>query len=503
MKKISFYISIFIISWLYSIIFMDFDSDLWARLAAGKAVWETGGVLRHDIFSFTQTKPLWIDHEWGASTIFYAMADHLGDFGLIFLKILLVFGTLFIISKTIELKNKEPNQHLNFLFYLVGFLAMFNGFASMVRCQIFTFFFFALWLYILERVRIKGSKILWLLPIIMLFWANIHGGFVVGLIVLALYTIGEYLNGEKTLKYLITLGCSLLIPFINPYGVDFIKYMLQAATMKRTHIQEWHATPLLGTIKDWFWFKLSLLFLSGSYAFSLRGKGKPFDKTKALILLFTLYAALAHIKHQPLFVIAAMSFLYHDFYSIFETFKEKFAFWEKLNNVKETIVYTLVIGFGTLLMLVNPLVITVPMEKYPVGSIEFIKQNNLSGNVLTTFNWGSYTAWNLYPKGKIAIDGRYEEVYPDEIASLVENFTFVLDKNWYDISKKYPLDILVIDRRFDSYAQIKQNKIWKEIYADKLSSVFIPSNKVKKTYIYPTIYMKLIEKNKYKTDIKF
>src|SRR2546421_4969882 len=49
------------------------DGDLWAKLSLGASVWLRGKVPAHDTFAFTPTLPRYIDHEWGAGTLFYGL----------------------------------------------------------------------------------------------------------------------------------------------------------------------------------------------------------------------------------------------------------------------------------------------------------------------------------------------------------------------------------------------------------------------------------------------
>ena len=54
------------------------DGDLWAKLAIGSSVLRQGRLVRHDVFAFTPTLPLCIDHEWGAGLVFFATLDAFG-----------------------------------------------------------------------------------------------------------------------------------------------------------------------------------------------------------------------------------------------------------------------------------------------------------------------------------------------------------------------------------------------------------------------------------------
>jgi len=503
-------------SWVYSFFFRVADWDLWARLTVGKVFFQTGRVLHHDFLSYTEKKPMWIDHEWGSGVVFYFLADHFGDIGLFVFKALSCFIVLFLISKIIEMQNPKPNAHLNILFYFIAFLSMFNGLGGTVRCQAFTFMFFTLWIYILERVRRNNeNRLLWILPATSVIWANLHGGFVAGLGLIAMYGIGEFLNGKKFAKYFLTLIPATLVTLINPYGISYLYYVLDAVTMKRPTIMEWRNSFIGWPILKWYTYKVFVAISVITVAFNfIKNKFdyKNLDKVKYILLLVTLYLSIKHIKHQAFFGIVGCAFLYHDFYAIFtrmaEFLKEKFSFitdkvFEKLKMVKDVVVYTILIMIGGFVSVSNPVYINVDESHYPVKAIEFVKRNNISGNLLTVFHWGSYAAWKLYPQCLLAIDGRYEEVFPEKINILTDNFMRQADKNWYDFVKMYHTDVIITSAHSKAFLGLQTTKDWKLVYYDQTSGVFVPANKAKKHYIQPDVDQDYINKTKFDTDIDF
>jgi hypothetical protein len=58
-------------------------------------------------------------------------------------------------------------------------------------------------------------------------------------------------------------------------------------------------------------------------------------------------------------------------------------------------------------------------DAYPVGALEWLRENYDGGNVLVGFAEGSYALWRLHPRFLVSIDGRYEEVYPQKTVELV------------------------------------------------------------------------------------
>lgn len=526
LRKIFFYPALFALCWLYSIKFAAIDYDLWARMAVGKIFFQTGHVINNDIFSYTATKQ-WIDHEWGSGVIFYFFSDKFGDIGLLALKVFLFFSILFLITRIVKLQNPKPNAHMNILFYFIVILAVFFGIGQTVRCQLFTFTLFTLWIYLLERIRSGETRLLWIMPVTMLVWANVHGGFVAGIGLLIMYGTGEFLNKKPYFQYLLTLISTSLVTLINPYGYKYLLYIFQATTMKRELISEWQVTNLFKSWNSWYSLKIVILITFISLiVYFIRKKPKFYeiDKVKFILLGVTLYLAISKIKLQAFFIITAAGFVYHDFYEIFDVFGKYLKarhskimpkLLYNLDLAKNGLLYAFILGAGSLLILFNPTQITIPINKFPVGSVEFVRQNNLKGNLLTVFHWGSYAAWKLYPDCLIALDGRYEEVYPDSTFYYVSYFTSYLNSPkhgvyWDKVLSRYHTDIIILGKSTEpkkrAFEALKKKADWKLVYEDFVSGVFVKKEDLKADYIKPDMCLeKLLEvfDEKYDTKLDF
>ncbi len=508
---------------MYAIKFNDIDYDFFARIAVGKIFFQTGSVIKNDIFSYTVTKD-WIDHEWGSGVVFYFLGDKFGDTGLIIFKIVLFFTVLFIISQIIKLQNIKPDDHKSILFYFFIIIAVFFGIGHTVRCQLFTFTFFALWIYTLERVRRGETRLLWIMPVTMVVWANFHGGFVSGLGLLGMYGVGEFLNKKPCLKYFITLIPTSLVTLINPYGVKYLGYIFFATTMDRKGIGEWEMTDLFYSVKHWYSLKIVILIVLASiifYFWKKRPKFSEIDKVKFIVLGVTFYLAISHIKHQAFFVISAASFVYQDFYAIFGAVgnyvRTRFGKTASktlygLNLAKNAIVYMVIITAGVIFITHTPFLVTVPANKFPIGSVEFVRQNGLKGNLLTIFHWGSYAAWKLYPNCLIALDGRFEEVYPTrtfyEVGGFISHYSLPeIGYKWDRFLDKYHTDIIILgthnDNQLKSYKAMKENKEWALVFEDLISAVFIRKKDMKTSYKNPGIKPLPFFAEKYETKLEF
>ena len=213
------------------------DFDLWARLIAGMGVVDGGHVLTQDFLSYTPVHT-WYDHEWGSGVVFYLVLKYFGANGLMLLQDILLFLIFFVAFKVVKLKTKsDPYNIIFFAFFILAALDTLN---HPIRCHMFSFLLFTVFIYILEKVRISGNKkLLILLPFLTILWNNLHGGVVAGLGLIGMYMFGEILNRKPYMEYLITLIFSTISLVINPWGIDYIKFLLHATTMERPTIGEW------------------------------------------------------------------------------------------------------------------------------------------------------------------------------------------------------------------------------------------------------------------------
>ncbi len=470
MKKYLFFTTVLITICFIALVYNNADYDLWHRLAAGKLFFSVGHVPKSDIFAYTQTKDLWIDHEWGSGVIFYYIFDKFGLNGLGYLKILLMFLTFLPVYLINRQRTEEPGKY-RILFYLVFFYAILFGFVYIIRSQCFTYAFFAWWLYFIELVKNGNRKILWIFPPMAVIWANLHGGFLAGLGILML-------SG-----FPLTAAVSGLVTIINPYGYKYWQYLTEAVTMHRTFIPEWHPIDLSGPFIHLLGFKLFLLMTVMTLIYLFLRKREEIKWTELLILAVTCYLSLKHMRHNVFFIIVSAAYMGEYFFAAIRELTKNMPqkFLSGTEFYKDSATYAIILIVGILTLHFVPFKVKIDETKYPVKSVEFIKKNKLSGNLLVLFNWGAYALWNLYPECKVAIDSRYEEVYPESLVNESARFHY-LGKDWTDLMNNYKTDLMLIDKSYPVYSELLELDNWKIVYGDRASAVFMPAIKANRKH---------------------
>ena len=496
-KQILFYTTLLLLITAYTLSATYIDFDLWARLIAGMGVIDGGHVLTRDFLSYTPVH-IWYDHEWGSGVIFYAFLKFFGPNSLIFLQIGLSFLIFFVISKVIKLRTGIAA--CNILFFFLAYMAVMRNLNHPVRCHMFSFLFFAIYIYILEKYRQKSNyKLLILLPVLTIIWNNLHGGVVAGLGLIAMYIAGEILNRKPYKQYLIALCVSVLSLIINPWGIDYIKFLLHATTMPRPHIGEWFGLLSPRNIKRYPIFKSFVCLVLGFEIFKNFQTLKIFkplelyhkiDKVKVIVLAATLFLSIEHIKMMPFFCIAAVCYCYESAAYIFDKINEK-------------AIYAVLLLITFCSIAAEKFELPLNFKIYPVTEVEFIKANNITGNIVADFGLGSYISYKLYPHNKIYMDGRYEEVYPDEIFDLLQNFYAVNGPHWDEILKKYPPDIIFVKTDNPNYILMKKNKDYTHIFTGNTGGVFVKNEIYTGGYQTPIMDKYYYRRTLFDTDIKF
>jgi hypothetical protein len=472
------------------------DYDLWHCMAIGALFFQNGHLPDHDIFAYTPVKEVWIDHEWGAGALFYWLGQTFGDTGLILFKFGCFIGVIMLIFR-IQKQIAGSRFRYGLLYSILTCLLIWPGFVTTIRAQVFTYFFFCLWIYILEQVRKNQYRNIWMLPVTMIVWTNVHGGFIAGLGLVVLYMAGELVNGKRPDRYLGILAVTFATTFINPYGIDYWKYILEATTMDRPYILEWEPYNPFGWRPDQLMFLLFFLIMTASVLFRIRKIDPDTDWVKVFVVAVTLFLTIRHTRHLVFWGISVSIFCYDSYIRISNAVSSHFSsaiskiishrFAAILNLTRYSVVYFLLLTFLLIQTAGVPIRINVPEHKYPVKGIEFIRLNRLSGNLMLPFRWGAYALWKLYPQCLVSLDSRYEVVYRQE--TYLDIMRFFQDPakldNFQLILSKYQPDMILDLPGTETDKRLSALSSWVPVYQDKYASVRVPAAKAGKDWIFP------------------
>jgi len=185
-----FFLAVFCSVLLLSPQMLGIDSDLGRHLVIGEYILGGHEIPVTDILSHTKTGMPRPPYEWLSQILFAFAYRSSGLDGVLLMTSLVIAGAFTLVCSDATRRSGLP--------LTATFLAILAAAAGSVhwlpRPHIFTFLFLAIWVEILERLRSAEKISLWKFPLIILFWANLHGGFIFGLLAWSAYISGWALD---------------------------------------------------------------------------------------------------------------------------------------------------------------------------------------------------------------------------------------------------------------------------------------------------------------------
>lgn len=438
---------VFALSSLLALVFFGYadqvdDLDLWWHLRSGEFIYTTHSIPREDPFAYTTEMPetlralginevdlsnrpsefshwsINLNHSWLGQLVFYLAYLGAGLTGIGILK-----STLFVLSYwVLYLVMRKGGGGPFASFLTLGLVASIGQDFNYSRPQLFSFVLLPFIIYLLADFKQGGRKIL-ALPVVMVIWANLHGGFILGVMVLALFTGGEvlrFLLGKRwTLKEpqlsashvrtlcLIALA-AVLVSFLNPNGYRI--FLFPAAVHQSLFVKfiEEYNRPMLYEYHG-YWALLVLVGLA-SIPRLVR-----LDLAVLLIVGFFAASSVTAIRAIIFFALGSAGVLARGLSDLASWVKgwmeRKSSPGPVALSLARPEVWQLLLGlvFFTLLvknLLSGPvLAFSTTPERYPAEAAAFIREASLPDRIFNNYDWGGYLLWTL-PEHQVFIDGR-------------------------------------------------------------------------------------------------
>jgi len=442
------------------------DNDLWGHLFFGREILEGGRLPQQNLYSYTAPDHRWINHEWLAEVIFYGIFRLSGSPGLILFKVAL--GAVIVWVLDLILRRRSASPLVRALALVWGMAILSPGFH--IRPQLFTYLFFAIFLFLFCRYERGSRTSLYWIPFWMVLWVNLHGGFLAGLGAFGLFSIWTVLikgrQSRKMSEPIVTCGIplilSILFVVLNPYGLSLLGFLARDLLLDRP-ITEWQATRLFDF--SFLEFKLSVLFVL--LFFARKDSLRQWD---FILSAWTAVFAFRHQRHIPLFAIVAAPFLAVGIQKVHHWVRTSTREWILAVAVFGVAIYQ--ISWVGSMHWQHRFRLVVSPEEYPTQAVDFLQRNGARGNLAVPFDWGEYLIWRLYPEVRVSIDGRYTTAYPMQV--IRENWEWMGGgKEWSRLLERYPTEIALTKRDHPVTALIRNDPEWVYVYSDPIAFVFV------------------------------
>ncbi len=414
------------------------EPDIWWQLAAGNWMLDHGTVLVNDPFSFTFYGTNWINIKWGYELLLAIFTGIFSPELVPVTQAMVSCVLVYFVVRTARLFLSHDNK-------AAGYLAGFTGVLFMLlagehrmnsRPEMFTHLFTVIFIFLLSLYEKKKSKsIYWLIPI-QLLWANLHDGYVVGLMLVLIYIVICWLRiffsavHEKPWAIsLVGLGM-VLANCINPYGY---KLLFKTVGIFNQIKETKYTTEFLDYNSYQFWTWQSYLVFSVfiivvmAELFRLFRAVKPEMNSSyiAHILMHERLVSLAFVG--AFFALALLAYRNIIFLAIviaplsieflqFLTVKIKPWFLRRLQLLLIIVYAVLYFGivsnyYYTITKSRNHFGLEIPSTKHPVQTANFLSASGVHSTIFTDYLSSSYLIHAGYPNFRSFIDLRDYEIF--------------------------------------------------------------------------------------------
>lgn len=436
--------------------------DVFHEMALFRETLVQGDFPQDDVFAYTPTVSPAVHHEWATGAVLYmvTMGTGLGAFGITLLKLLLISAMWLLLYRVARMRGAHP-----YIFAMLAFFAFpvfWVGFATL-RAQLFTLVFIAAQLWMQEQDW-RGRRAWILLWLVMLVaWLNLHAGFVVGLGMITFHgleRLGVSWYRHRSVRAMLRDTWHLLAAapvavatlLINPYGPDYVPYLIRAIRMDRPLILEWqplwhtHAPVCTVTL-----FAMSVgLFVYAQITLS-RSKNWGSVRRGAAFTALAAYMALRHIRHGSIYGVIWLAYV-PAWISRTQLGKNLVEMVEHHRGLFVRTSQGLAAACLTFACVHHIWFPSLPPEpiysdaSFPIKAVDYLQEQQFEGNLLTPFHVGAYVSWEMFPEVKVSFDGRYEVAYQEHI--MPEHIQFLSGKDqWWEILDKYPTDAVLVHKQ--------------------------------------------------------
>ena len=362
------------------------DPDLWGHLRFGLDAIRDRGLASIDPYSFTSDIP-WINHEWlseVAMAIAYLAA---GVPGMLALKTALAGSALALLAWHAR-HTTAPAR-----WWVLAAAAVLTAPVMLtLRPQLWT----VLWLAVIATTTswpLGRLALVW--PIVFALWANLHGGWIVGLGVVGAWALGTVMDTRRWRPIVSLAGvwslCAVAT-LLTPYGTRLWLFIRDTVGLNRYDISEWQ--PI--------WVEGASLWLASLILVGILLRRATWAWAAVLPVVMLGLASVKVGRLGGLWVVVAVGVLLPR--------------WRKTELPQ---------SFPPLLLAIVILVSILPsgfmlasesrcLRSYGWESPDFEAAGALlpaSGRLMVPFGWGQYAIWHFGPRLKVSFDGRRETVY--------------------------------------------------------------------------------------------
>jgi hypothetical protein len=454
------------------------DGDMLRHLRHGAWILEHGAFIHADPFSYTRGGDPFVSFEYG-SQILYALAHQVGGLaGVAVLASLLIAASYAVLTRFLLSRGVDA-----FLTYLVSIAAAILGAVHWTaRPHLFSLLGVMLLLHWLEPGE-RAPRAWWLAPIF-LVWANLHGGFVFGLVLLGIYLAGSvlewWLGGDRPFwagrvkYYAEALAIAGLATLANPNGwelhLHIIRFFGEPFLRDNTHE---FLSPDFHTAGG----KMLLAALLGIITLLAVVPGRP-TGPRLLLLLANVAFALQARRNIPLLAATVFPVLAIHFDAAWRRLPDwrgvRAVFERDARRGRDAPFIAAVALFLVALALLRGSVLGYQMiparldpHEFPVAAVQRARTVGVEGRIFHDFIWGGYILY-AWPEQRVFIDGGTDFYGPGLMSTYMD--VSGLQPGWRDTLAARDIGLVLMPTRSPLVNELAQDG-WQVRYCDPTAAL--------------------------------
>jgi hypothetical protein len=413
-----------------------YQTDLWHHLARGREICATGTIISHDVFTYTVAGQAFVDNNW-LTQIAGWQIYRLGGMELVqAINSLLLATTVAILVGLGVRLGASPRVAAGVSLAMVVGLSQ----TLLIRPQTVSMLLFATLLLVLVTRRA-----LWTAPLIVMLWANVHGGFPIGLVLIGCFVLAGHVKWWWG-------GLAAIATLANPYGWGVYAYVLNTSNRATTRvIQEW-LRPDVFSFYGAFWLATIVSVLTLAILRRRELKAWMWIVVAAFVVI-----SCTSVRMNIWWYLAAAPIA--------------MALWPRSQR-EPAEPSALAIAFYSLIVLamitclpamqsLNPVFTVRPTDRTEDRLAELVPQIPADARVFCRLEWGEYFGFALPWKHSVFMDGRIE-IYGDQIWDEYRRISSA-ESDWQELLDRHGVNVLVLDTTYHAglIDRMKNNAGWR------------------------------------------
>jgi tetratricopeptide (TPR) repeat protein len=491
--------------------------DLWWHLKTGQYIIQNFKIPHTDLYSYTSVGKPWMDMQWLFQAILFLVYKYSGCSGLILFNALVVLSIFLIIFKAVY----GPGEYF-FTAAAVFLAALCLWERGSLRPEVFSYFYLSIFVYVLHRYKYAGSgynkNYIYLLPLVQLFWVNSHALFILGIVLVYSYVLGETLSsrvklpvlndkacrieGEDYRRLLVAAALITVVSFLNPYTYRAFIFPFTLLDRINGSIKIFSAVGELpvGEIQppfSSFCPNTTILFYKSILALSFAAM---LINSRRLswphLISYSFFFGLSFLARRniPPFALVCVPIITENLCQAVRGRVKEFLARGDIRFAGSCIIAVITAlgiidlsGGGERIRgnTEKSFYLGMAPFKYPDAAVSFVEKASLKGNIFNDLQSGNYLIWRFYPERKVFLDGRLEvhsEEFYTEYVRLLEDPGL-----WPKIVKKYNINYVLLSHVEEGLDKLLtylySDSGWKLVYFDDVAVVFVKDSEENKKII--------------------